>query len=159
MNGSRLLFYALRVALFSVTHCALVDAASLRTPFIDVYQTDIPVGKKTSVTSVSGDGLFLNNPGAQTVRVTIRLRAPLSAELLPDASPVPRSEWVIAQDSFVSIPARGSVRVPLWIHVPAEQRFRRKTFQVMIDSTLVPDPGKAMAVHAGLTSRLRFTTR
>jgi len=155
----KMLLRVARCALLVFTHGAVVFSASLRTPFIETYMPDVVMGKKTVITSNSGEGVFLNNPGTKPVLVRLDFRAPLPDELKEKAEAIPDLSWIQADSLEVTIAPQSSVRVPLWIHVPKNSRFHRRTFQVMMISRMIPRKKGAMTIQAGLKSTIRFTLR
>jgi hypothetical protein len=144
---------------FALSIAAPLRAAEgLSTEFADVMVDNIPLGVAYKVIGPGLKGLALRNLGDKMVRVQVDALTPSAAQLRRGAAPIPDVSWIQIHPTVVEVAPRTERECEILVTVPAQKKFRKRHYQVMLWSHGVPTGEKGMTVSAGLLSRLQFKT-
>lgn len=135
------------------------QSTGISTPFADVEVRDVPLGKVFVVKHSSGDGLSLQNLGAEAVPLRIQVIPPSTTDLRGGAEVIPDVSWVQVTPDRLVLPPQGRALCRVTLQVPREKAYQRKYYQAMIWSHTEPQDKKTVSMSAGLISRLRFRTQ
>lgn len=129
-----------------------VFAGGLETNFGEVVVENLPPGVTYSMEKEGGMPLMINNTSIEEVDLKIEVLSPAEADLKTGYEPIPDSNWIeLAQKEFHIKPGK-SVKTDVIIHIPNEDKYLGKQYQVYLWAHTV---GRAIGV--GLKSRLLFS--
>jgi hypothetical protein len=134
------------------------SAEGLSTAFADVTADKVPLGVPYFVVGPGLKSLVLKNLGDQPIHVRIEAVMPRASQLRRGANAIPNLAWVDFRPSILDIPPKGERESEIVVTVPAEKKYRKRYYQVMIWSHATPIDQKGITVSAGLLSRLQIKT-
>jgi len=140
------------ISIFIYNHYAF--AGGLSTTFGKVLVEDLPVGKAYSMEQESKTPLIITNTSSQKVKLVIKLLYPHESELEEGFEPVPDIEWIELSQTEFTIEPGESAKTDVIIHIPDEEQYRGKKYQMYIWSHTT-----GTSIGVGLKSKLLFTVR
>jgi hypothetical protein len=132
-----------------------VLAAGLSTGFSEVTLENLEIGKSYSTSETAGLPLVVVNTGTSAVDLKIELLLPDKTELKEGYEAIPDLSWIeLKQREFFNIVPNAAATTDVLIHIPNEEQYRGKKYQVFIWSHTV-----GIKIGVGLKSKLLFSIK
>jgi hypothetical protein len=145
------LFLTLAVLVLALT----AQAAGLSTGFSEVILENLEIGSSYSTASAANLPLAVVNTGEEPVNLKIELLKPAPAELKEGFEPIPDLNWIeLKQKEFFNLEPKQTAVTDVIIHIPNEQQYKGKKYQVYIWSHTV-----STNIGVGLKSKLLFSIK
>jgi hypothetical protein len=130
-----------------------IDAAGLRTTFVEVILEDLEIGGIYNITELINLPLVVENTGDEAITLRIDVVLPSKDELKEGYEPIPDPSWIkVSQDVF-EVEPRGKAVTDVIISIPDDERYVGGSYQVWIWSHTI-GPGM---IGVGLKSRILFS--
>lgn len=131
----------------------------LTTKFADVILQNLSPGKIYNLKVTNHLPYVITNTSDDEQILEVEVLPPQENELKEDYEPIPDVSWIkVVPNRFKLGPGENSSSEVI-ISVPADEKYRNRSFQAHILTRSVPDPSaRGVAIGVGLSSRIRFST-
>jgi hypothetical protein len=149
-----------------VTSCMVAAACAVATPALggglstqlgEVVIENLQVGQIYNLKELANLALTVNNTSDRQLTLRMDVLVPAPSELRRHAEPIPEASWVSLSDDHFELPAGAPAVSQITLAIPDDAKLLGKTYQFMIWSHSLADPGSGMTLAYGLKSRIIFS--
>jgi hypothetical protein len=135
-----------------------VHAGGVAVQFADVVLSKLEPGGVYNLLALRGLTFTVLNNYEETRDFQVLATVPLPGQLDKGYEPIPDPSWVkIVPDTF-RLAHREDIRCAIIISIPEDEQYRGRHFQVMLLTTVKPDPfAKGVSLVSRVEYRLRFS--
>lgn len=118
------------------------------------FQVESFIGISTSGDEYSGTKFLIVNAENTSITVTIEVMAPTTPR--EGYKPIPDLSWVIVEPNSVTVPAKSSTEVTIYIDIPSSAEYMGKKWEVWIYPQ--PPVPEDSTVNPVVAARVKFET-
>jgi len=146
------------VMLLGLTVPSLVRGGGVAVQFADVVLSKLEPGGVYNLLALRGLTFTVLNTYEATRDFQVLATVPLPGKLDKGYEPIPDTSWVkVVPDTF-RLANREDIRCAIIISIPEDEQYRGRHFQVMLLTTVKPDPfAKGVSLVSQVEYRLRFS--
>jgi hypothetical protein len=156
MRISRQILIGAVILAAACTQTTAVLAGGLSTQLGEVVIENLQVGQTYDLKELANLALTVTNTSERQLTLRMDVLTPADSELRRHAEPIPDVSWVSLSDHRFELPAGAPAVARITLAIPDDPALMGRTYQFMIWSHSLADPGAGMTLAYGLKSRIIF---